>query len=514
MSSRQNDAGTAPIPNANHHIHESKSLDVQVRLQYLKDDPIYSTQKPLQITPNFLDKEHKTNVQLAPGEVETISDVRGKEHQFSLDANGFQYVHAPTQFKDWSSQPKIAHDYLPELESLLRKEIDGCDEIMFYDARIRHSDDAGLRVEGLSYNPFAKQVHTDNTEKSVLMKIRNLCEIKADWLLKGRARIINIWRPIKHPVYDCGLAVADGGKLRQGDILECDRHRQDTGEFWDTMGVVKYRSGFDWYYMSLQDEPDVLLFKNYDSATDVSARTCLHTAFDLPEVPSGSPTRESIEVRALIFTYPEGARRPSAHWSMPHPLAEKLEQSDLQRVDVHHSIMAGHVRHDIDEGNEVPDAVSLLRRRHTQALQAERDSLKEQVDILTRHSDALQKQVSGLTKRLQQNAPDLRDEVQGLEAQLVDLRMQSRMAPTDNLGFASCAPDEWTILSQQLERANREAEVWKAEALGHGYQAVSRAWQSSVDEAVRRERQKDAAVIDGLRARIRRLEAEVTAPGL
>ena len=50
--------------------------------------------------------------------------------------------------------------------------------------------------------------------------------------------------------------------------------------------------------MSLQDEPDVLLFKNYDSATNVRARMCLHTAFDLPpeEVPPDAPTRESIEV--------------------------------------------------------------------------------------------------------------------------------------------------------------------------------------------------------------------------
>ena len=70
------------------------------------------------------------------------------------------------------------------------------------------------------------------------------------------------------------------------------------------MGVIQYRPGFDWYYMSEQAEEDVLLFKNYDSATDVGARHCLHTAFDLPPetVPAGAPTRESIEVRALIFT--------------------------------------------------------------------------------------------------------------------------------------------------------------------------------------------------------------------
>ncbi len=50
----------------------------------------------------------------------------------------------------------------------------------------------------------------------------------------------------QHPVYDCGLAVADGGKLNKDDVLECDRIRQDTGQYWDTMGVIKYRPGFHW----------------------------------------------------------------------------------------------------------------------------------------------------------------------------------------------------------------------------------------------------------------------------
>ncbi|KAF2173340.1 hypothetical protein M409DRAFT_49798 [Zasmidium cellare ATCC 36951] len=533
MSSVRQDLAVENIPTTNTTLPTTNDLpdsrqtrkDIQVQLQYLKDDPIYREQKPLQITPNFLDKENKTNVKLSPGHPETIQDVRGQERDFTLDRNGFKYVHAPTKFKDWSSQPKIAEEYLPQLETLLRKEVDGCDEIIFYDARIRHADDAGLRVEGLSYNPFAKQVHTDNTEKSVLMKIRNLTEMKADYLLSGRARIINIWRPIKHPVYDCGLAIADGGKLKTDDVIECDRHRQDTGEFWDTMGVIKYRPGFEWYYMSYQDEPDVLLFKNHDTATDVDARTCLHTAFDLPPdtVPAGSPTRESIEVRALIFTYPMNSSRPSGSWSMPHPLAESLKQSHLKSVDVEHSI-TDRLRTDIDESHEIKDAVLLLRRQEIKRLEAieqalvvekdilanELDTAKKQVEIQTGHSEALQLQVQELTQQLKQHQPELRNQVQSLSAELVDARLQlehlqKSAASQSSLGIE---PDERTILLQQLERANMEVERWKAEAMGIGSEAVSRAWQGSVDEAIRREREKDAFVIDSLRAEIDNLKAD------
>lgn len=204
------------------------SRNVHVQLHYLKADATYYP-KPIQITPSFLDIERRTNVLLEQGPFERIRDVRGRERDFSLDTHGFQFVHAPTEFREWSSHAGISCEYLPELECLLKRELHGCDEIMFYDARMCHADDAGRRVQGLSFSPFAQQVHCDNTEKSVLTKIKNLTELKSEYLLSGRVRIVNVWRPIRHPVFDCGLAVADGGKLLAGDVIECDRHRQDTG---------------------------------------------------------------------------------------------------------------------------------------------------------------------------------------------------------------------------------------------------------------------------------------------
>src|ERR1700759_3405009 len=105
------------------------------------------------------------------GPEEVLNDVRGRETEFTLDDNGFCYIHAPTKFTNWSSQPAIAKDFLPEMEQMLKREIDGCDEVIFYDARIRQEGEQGVRVQGLSYNPFARQVHVDNTETSVIEKI-------------------------------------------------------------------------------------------------------------------------------------------------------------------------------------------------------------------------------------------------------------------------------------------------------------------------------------------------------
>ncbi|KAK5136272.1 hypothetical protein LTR08_003879 [Meristemomyces frigidus] len=514
--------------------------DIAVKLQYLKDDPLYDRVKPLQITPTFADKDGRTNVQLMPGAVEVIRDVRGLDHSFSLDENGFVYVKAPTAFKEWSSQPRIAQDYLPELEELLKREVEGCDEIMFYDARLRQSGDEGLRVEGLSYNPFARQVHVDNTAPSVVDKIHNLTELKADYLLSGRARIINIWRPIKHPVYDCGLAIADAGKLLDSDVIECDRVKASTLEFWDTMGVAKYRPGFDWYYCSLQGEEDVLLFKGYDSATDVKARHCLHTAFDLPAdmVPEGAPTRESIEVRALVFTYPANQRRPSSASAVPHPLAVQLQQGNLKRIDEEHSL-TDRVRTDIDEADEVKDAVLLLRRQEIRRLNSlnaavvsERDDLygdlmkanserdraqtelmraQKLIVIQTPQIQALEAEVKRLHGQLSHSHSDLRKHNYSTSRELTDMRLrEATRAQEESAGFSpdshSRDAQEKQYLLQTIQRQEHEIQQWKCEAMGCGSVAVSRSWQGSVDEAVRREREKDAFVVDALRREIEQLK--------
>jgi hypothetical protein len=149
------------------------------RLYYLADLPIYKTNKPVQIVPGFADFEHTSNVKLEPGPEETINDVRGRESEFTLERNGFQYLHAPTRIEDFASKDALETDYLKECERLLRREVPGVDEVVFFDARVclscdgtskfeemlrrkqlRKSQSVGTRgKDGLSTNPFARQVH-------------------------------------------------------------------------------------------------------------------------------------------------------------------------------------------------------------------------------------------------------------------------------------------------------------------------------------------------------------------
>lgn len=241
-------------------------------------------------------------------------------------------------------------------------------------------------------------------------------------------------------------------------------------------------------------------------------------------IPAGAPTRESIEVRALIFTYPANGRRPSGSWPLTHPLEDSLKHSHLKSVNDEVSI-TDRLRTDIDESGEVKDAVLLLRRNQIQRLEvvqetitAENDRLarelnlaKRQMDIQAKHTDALQFQVQEMTSQLKNQEPHLRRQVDRLSAELMDARLeedQRRQTPPEDQSTSSFGFDERTILLQQLERANEEIEKWKAEAMGRGNEAVSRVWQGSVDEAVRRERDRDAILVNTLRAEINALKAE------
>ena len=280
----------------------------------------------------------------------------------------------------------------------------------------------------------------------------------------------------------------------------------------DTMGVIKYREGFEWHYMSLQDEPDVLLFKNYDSATDVKARWCLHTAFDLPAetIPPNAPTRESIEVRALVFTLPEGLRRPSSLGMLQHPLAEQLAQEQLPLVDEAHCI-TDHLRTDIDEGGEMKDAMLMLRRNEMRRMQRVNDDLKTELESTKAERERLATDLEAANRQI-----DIQKNYAAGLQQQIEAMKQHRQSPKSTAPRADSPQELRPEVMKELHETRQYAELqkaeierWKGEAMRRGSVAVSRSWQASVDEAVRREREKDAVVFREKDGEIRALREQV-----
>ncbi len=140
-------------------------------------------------------------------------------------------------------------------------------------------------------------MHVDHTATSGPQRVRDLLPDEADELLKGRVQVINLWRPINHPVYDAPLAVAEASSVRFEELIPSDliyQHR--IGETYNVVFSPEHR----WHYVRHQRPDEVLLIKCYDSRTDV-ARFAPHTAFLASDVPEGVPPRESIELRTLVF---------------------------------------------------------------------------------------------------------------------------------------------------------------------------------------------------------------------
>lgn len=172
----------------------------------------------------------------------------------------------------------------------------GADRIFIFDHTIRRRP-AGSPDGGPALRGPVQQVHIDQTYKASLSRVSHHLPGEADELLKGRVQIINVWRPITTVERD-PLAVADAHSVPESDLVTRGLiYPTRNGETFSVKHNLKHR----WYYRSGLTPEQVLLIKCFDSKTDGRARRVPHTAFVDPSAPSDAPTRESIEVRALVF---------------------------------------------------------------------------------------------------------------------------------------------------------------------------------------------------------------------
>lgn len=224
-----------------------------------------------------------------------IHDLRQEDTGFTLDGEGFALVEHQSTVADFSDEAQIRQVYYPEAVKLL-KDITGADRVFIFDHTLRRRILGQADYDDGPRQP-ATRVHVDHTARSGPQRVRDLLPDEADELLKGRVQVINLWRPINHPVYDAPLAVAEAPSVRSEELIPSDlvyQHR--VGETYNVSFSPEHR----WHYVRRQRPEEVLLIKCFDSRTDV-ARFAPHTAFLEQNVPAGSPPRESIELRTLVF---------------------------------------------------------------------------------------------------------------------------------------------------------------------------------------------------------------------
>ena len=169
-------------------------------------------------------------------------------------------------------------------------------EPFVFDHTLRTADSE--QREARKIREVVRRVHNDYTEWSGPQRVRDLLPDEADELLKRRSAIVQVWRPIRHPVESFPLAICDARSISPSDFLISERRYPNRiGQTY----AITYNPQHRWYYLPRMRREEALVFKVFDSAKDGRARWSAHTAFEDPTSPPNARPRESIEIRTLAF---------------------------------------------------------------------------------------------------------------------------------------------------------------------------------------------------------------------
>jgi hypothetical protein len=223
----------------------------------------------------------------------TIRNGRGRD--FTLDRDGFRFVRHDTEVRDFFDPAAVRSTYYAEMEALIKAE-SGAKRVVVFDHTLRTADDE-LRGSA-KIREVVRRVHNDYTEWSAPQRVRDVLPDEADDLLRGRFAIIQVWRPIRHPVETHPLAICDAASLSFDDMVISERRYPDRiGQTY----AITYNPAHQWYWFPRMRCDEALVFKVYDSQQDGRARWSAHTAFEDPTSPPHARPRESIEIRTFAL---------------------------------------------------------------------------------------------------------------------------------------------------------------------------------------------------------------------
>ncbi|KAK4703823.1 hypothetical protein P7C70_g2388, partial [Phenoliferia sp. Uapishka_3] len=230
----------------------------------------------------------------------------GRAGETNVDVTGFQLVpkeDGKTLMKkeDWEDDDKIRSTYYDETIDLLKK-VTGATHVVIFDHTIRRYEPSSSPQTADTPNsrkPVSK-VHLDQTPAAGRKRVYRHTGADADRLLEGRASIINLWRPLRGPVQDSPLAVADARTLKQDDLVASRLIYEAPTPEGETF-QIKHSDEHRWYYLSEMQPDEAILLKCWDN--QVGGATTPHSGFvdDKYIGKEVAQPRQSIEVRALVF---------------------------------------------------------------------------------------------------------------------------------------------------------------------------------------------------------------------
>ena len=98
---------------------------------------------------------------------------------------------------DFFDAAELRRIYYAEMETLVKAE-SGASRVVVFDHTLRTADDD--EREARKIREPVRRAHNDYTEWSGPQRVRDLLPQEAERLLTRRFAVVQVWRPIRHPV--------------------------------------------------------------------------------------------------------------------------------------------------------------------------------------------------------------------------------------------------------------------------------------------------------------------------
>ncbi|MDA8046464.1 MAG: CmcJ/NvfI family oxidoreductase [Actinomycetota bacterium] len=273
--------------------------DVRAEIYYVRNPPPTGAEALTFVT----ETEDRSTMRTRPGRMMTIHDLRGVETD--LDREGFVLVQHTSSVSDFDAieeDAAVDRQYVVEMTGLLSS-VTGADQvIMLGGGKKRYGESATDKLANLKNAKPARYPHGDVTDVSGPVQAAGLAAMVPglDLTKFGRWALFNMWRSTSQPPQDHPLAVCDARSVEAADgvpVIAVTEIRGFGSLDFETTGYL-FNSAHRWCWFRDMTPQEVLIFKTHDSDPSRAHRVP-HTAFTHPDCPPGTPTRSSVEMRAL-----------------------------------------------------------------------------------------------------------------------------------------------------------------------------------------------------------------------
>jgi len=222
----------------------------------------------------------------------------------SLDREGFAFLKQVSKVVNFFDDSELNTIYSLEIEDLIRRASGGREVVVF--DHTRRSTAPEQREKYNARDPVPAP-HSDYSDTSAEQRMHDVFGKKVSDRLNRRFAMVNAWRSMTGTIEEWPIAVCDARTVNENLLVDTYRHAPHRAEpsFEYARSSSTRHAAFDsshrWYYYPEMKRDEVLLFKNYDTLKDGTARFALHSAFEDPSTPQNPRPRESIETRAFVF---------------------------------------------------------------------------------------------------------------------------------------------------------------------------------------------------------------------